>query len=174
MEDSTAGVIRRDNWLMLVDPRWQESASAAVPPEEMIVGGWLLGEDGEPGPFQPNPNYLPADDSAPTDPTDAVLRRSVRGDDVGDEIVPTLRDAVVEIGCDEYNEPLVGSAPDGVPCVAVVTAAVHKRRVDADRWWPVPGSALPDLVPPGVDILINPGSPAQFRLLTRALRRSGR
>lgn len=173
MEDPSVGVIRQDNWLMLIDPGWQESAPDAVPPEKMIVGGWMLDEDGDPGPFQPNPNYLPVDDSSPTDPTDAVLRRSARGDDVGDEIIPTLCDAVVEIGCDEYNEPLVGSAPDGVPCVAVVTAAVHKRRVEADRWWPVLGSALPGLVPPGADILLNPGSPAQFRLLTQALRRAG-
>ncbi|MGW1741607.1 type VII secretion system-associated protein [Nocardia sp. NPDC001965] len=164
--------IRQDNWLLLIDPGWQDDAPDAQPPSEMIVGGWMLDEAGGPGPFQPNPNYVPADDAAPTDPTDAVLRRIAQGDDVGGEIVPTLRDAVVEISCDEYNEPLVGAAPDGVPCVAVATAAVHKRRVDADRWWPVLGSELADIVPANVDILLNPGSPGQFRLHTRALRQA--
>lgn len=173
MQDPTSGAIQRDNWLVLVDPARHEATPEAELPPEVIVGGWMLDESGKPGPFQPNPHYEPADDSSPTDPTDAVLRRAARGDDVGGEIVPTLRDAVVEIGCDERDEPLVGPAPDGVLCVAVVTAAVHKRRVEADRWWPVLGSALADIVPADVDILLNPGGPAQFRLLTRVLRQTG-
>ncbi|WP_051164354.1 type VII secretion system-associated protein [Nocardia testacea] len=169
-KDAAADMTRQDNWSMLVDPRWQDGAPEATPPSELIVGGWLLDANGAAGPFQPNPDYEPADDTTPTDPTDAVLRRLAHGDDVGGEIVPTLLDAVVEIGCDEFDEPLVGRAPDGAPCVAVATAAVHKRRVEAARWWPIQGCELPGIVPVGVDILLNPGSPDQFRLHTSALR----
>lgn len=171
MEDSSSNAIRQGDWLVLVDPGWQETAPEVMPPSEMILGGWMVGQDGVPGPFEPNPNYIPADDSLPTDPIDAVLRRAVEGDDItGDDIIAALRDAVVEIGCDEQGEPLVGPAPDGVLCIAVATAAIHKHRVDADRWWPVLGTMLPDIVPADIDILINPGHPAQFRLLTSSLR----
>ncbi|MFI9413983.1 hypothetical protein [Nocardia gamkensis] len=85
----------------------------------------------------------------PTDPIDAVLRRSADSDNIGgDEIIAALRDAVVEIGCDNQNELVVGPAPDGVLCVAVVTAAVHKHHAEADRWWPVLGTTLPGSCPP--------------------------
>jgi hypothetical protein len=170
MEDLTPTTVRRGDWLVLVDPRWQETAPEVMPPSGVILGGWMIGKDGVAGPFEPNPNYVPADETLPTDPIDAVLRRSADGDDIGgEEIIAALRGAVVEIGCDNQNEPLVGPAPDGAPCVAVATAALHKHRVEADRWWPVQGTALPDIVPAGADILLNPGSPAQFRLLTRSL-----
>ncbi|MBF6136032.1 type VII secretion system-associated protein [Nocardia otitidiscaviarum] len=170
MEELNPSTVRRGDWLVLTHPSWQGSAPEMMPPPEVILGGWLIGEDGTPGPFEPNPNYVPTDETLPTDPLDAVLRRISNGDNVGgDEIIAALRGAVVEIGCDDRNEPLVGSAPDGVACVAVATAAIHKQRVEADRWWPVQGTVLPDIVPAGVDILINPGGPAQFRLMTRSL-----
>lgn len=141
-----------------------------MPPPEVILGGWAIGEDGIPGPFEPNPNYAPSDEALPTDPIDAVLRRISNGDNVtGEEIIAALRNAVVEIGCDNQNEPLVIRAPDGAPCAAVATAAIHKRRVKAERWWPVLGTMPADIVPGGADILLNPGSPTQFRLLTRSL-----
>ncbi|MGW5385462.1 hypothetical protein [Nocardia sp. NPDC003963] len=35
---------------------------------------------------------------------------------------------------------------------------------------PLVGSTLPDIVPAGADILVNPSGPAQFRLRTAALR----
>lgn len=173
MEDPTSNVVQQGDWLVLVVPSRQESAPEVMSPPEVILGGWMLDEDGNPGPFEPNPNYIPVDDSLPTDPVDAVLRRIVAGDAVaGDDIIAALRDAVVEIGCDEQDEPLVGPAPDGVPCVAVATAAIHKHRVEADRWWPVLGATLPEIVPPDVDIWLNPGDPAQFRLLTQSLRQT--
>ncbi|WP_067470759.1 type VII secretion system-associated protein [Nocardia amamiensis] len=174
MKDPASNVVQHGDWLVLVDPSWQETTPEVLPPPEVILGGWMVGEDGVPGPFEPNPNYLPVDDWLPTDPLDAVLRRVAADADVdGGEIIAALRDAVVEIGCDSQDNLLVGPAPDGVPCVAVATAAVHKHRVEAERWWPVLGATLPDIVPAGVDILLNPGSPAQFRLLTDSLRPIG-
>ncbi|MCU1640376.1 MAG: hypothetical protein JWN03_651 [Nocardia sp.] len=171
MENPAGSVVQQGDWFVLVDPSWQETTPEVMPPSGAILGGWKVGEEGKPGPFEPNPNYVPADDSLPTDPLDAVLRRVANGDDItGDEVIAALRDAVVEIGCDNQNHPLIGPAPDGVPCVAVATAAIHKDRVEADRWWPVLGAGLPDIVPVDVDILLNPGSSAQFLLRTRSLR----
>nr|WP_157106701.1 type VII secretion system-associated protein [Nocardia arthritidis] len=170
MQDLTSSVVRRADWVVFVDSGWHETSPEAMPPPELILGGWMIREDGIPGPFEPNPNYVPTDEALPTDPIDAALRRAADGDNVtGEEIIAALRDAVVEIGCDNRNEPLVGRAPDGAQCVVVATAAIHKHRFEADRWWPVLGAALSDIVPDGADILINPGSPTRFLLLTRSL-----
>jgi hypothetical protein len=157
--------------LLLIDPSWQANTPAENLPADAIAGGWMLADDGTTtGPFEPNPDYVPRDPTTPTDPLDTVLRMIADGAELGERIIPTLRDAVVHIGCDEQNQPLIGPAPDGVSCVPVATAEVHKRRVAADRWFPVAGSKLAEIVPHGVDILINPGGPAQFRLATETLR----
>jgi hypothetical protein len=170
VEPTSLGAIRQDNWFVLLDPAWQPANPQTQAPPEAIVGGWMLDEDGKAGPFQPNPDYVPGDESTPTDPTDAVLRLIAAGQDVRDQLVPTVRDAVLEIAVDDHDQPIVSPAPDGVPCVLVVTASAHKARVDAQNWWPVVGAMLPEIVPDGVDILLNPGGPASFRLSTEALR----
>jgi hypothetical protein len=170
VEPTPAGAVRQDNWFVLLDPGWQPGNPGQQAPPEAVVGGWMLDEDGKPGPFQPNPGYLPGDESTPTDPTDAVLRLLIAGQDVGDQLVPTVRDAVLEIAVDEKDEPMVSLAPDGRSSVLVATAPVHKQRLDVARWWPVVGTALPDVVPAGVDVLLNPGGPASFRLTMDALR----
>lgn len=172
VREPVPGAVRQDNWFVLLDPQWQASSSGELPPAEVIAGGWLLDEAGETGPFQPNPDYVPLDASTPTDPTDAVLRLIAEGEQLGERLVATLRESVVQIACDRDNEPVVGSAPDGVRCVFVATAVLHQQGVSADRWWPVVGGKLPDIVPASTDILLNPGGPAQFRLVTDALRRA--
>jgi hypothetical protein len=170
VEPTPAGAVRQDNWFVLLDPGWQPETEGQQAPPAAVVGGWMLDEAGKPGPFQPNPGYLPGDESTPTDPTDAVLRLLIAGQDVGDQVVPTVRDAVLEIAVDDQDQPMVSQAPDGKPSVLVATAPVHKQRLDVQRWWPVVGTNLPEIVPAGVDILLNPGSPASFRLSTDALR----
>jgi hypothetical protein len=94
IEDLTSTAVRQGDWLVLVDPGWQETAREVMPPPEVILGGWMIGEDGVPRPFEPNPNYVPTDEALPTDPIDAVLRRSANGDKVGgEEIIAALRGA---------------------------------------------------------------------------------
>jgi hypothetical protein len=171
MEQVGRGPDEDSAWVVLPDPGWDPDSPL---PAVAMVGAWGLGESGEPGPFQPNPEYRPRDAAMPTDPLDAVLRLFAAGEDVGPRIVPAVLDAVLQLGCDESGTPLVGPAPDGVLCVAVVTAEVHKRRVNADRWLSLSGDHLPEVTPPGADILFNPGGPAQFRLVAGALRRGER
>ncbi len=163
-------VVRQDNWFVLLDPKWQPSSPDMKPPPEAIVGGWMLDEHDKPGPFQPNPDYVPGDETTPTDPTDAVLRLIMRGENVGDQLIPTVRDAVVEIAVDEEDQPLISPSPDGVMSVLVATAPVQRTGLPLERWWPVVGARLPELVPDGVDILLNPDGLAPFRLSTDALR----
>lgn len=169
MEEPTPAVARQGDWFVLLDPnRLPDDRQDPAP--EAILGGWMIDGDGNTGPFEPNPTYLPADEVSPTDPTDAVLRLIAAGDDVGDQLVPTFRDAVVELGCDEQGHLVIAAAPDDVPCVLAVTAAVHKRRLDVIGWLRIIGRDLPGIIPAGTDIWINPGSPAQFRLLAAALQ----
>ncbi|WP_433574643.1 type VII secretion system-associated protein [Nocardia brasiliensis] len=158
--------VRQGNWFVLLDPSW----TGSDPPAEAIVGGWMVARDGGIGPFQPNPRYVPADESVPTDPIDALLRAAADGAAVGEQLVTTIRASVVLIACDEKNQPIVMHAPDSVPSVLVATAERHTVRPMTDRWWPVVGERLPRFVPHGVDVLLNPSSPARFRLLTEALR----
>ncbi|GLY66739.1 type VII secretion system-associated protein [Amycolatopsis taiwanensis] len=160
----------RDNWAVLLDPAWQPRFEGEQPPTQALVGGWPLDEQGNPGRFEPNPEYVPSTASSPSDPADAVMRLMIEGKAPADALVPTVRDAMLELAVSEDGYPLVGPAPDGAPCVAVVTAPTHRARVEADNWAQVTAEQLLDALPPDTDILLNPGGPASTRLLASALR----
>ncbi|WP_084497840.1 type VII secretion system-associated protein [Nocardia amamiensis] len=164
--------IQMGNWFVLLDPAWQAETPDEPPPPHVIAGGWRVADDGTVGPFEPNSDFEPSSDTTPTDPTDAILRRIARGEPVGDDLIPTLRHAVVEIACDGEDLPLIGDAPDGVACVLVATSPLHRRGGPVDRWRRVRGRVLPDVVPHGLDILLNPAGPAPFRLITEKLDRA--
>ncbi len=164
------GAIRQDNWFVLLDPHWHADTAEDNPPPEVMVGGWMLDDHGALGPFHPNPRYVPLTDSTPSDPLDALVQLIAQGEDRGEEIVPTLQNSIVQIACDDNDQPVVGPAPDGVPCVLVLTAEIHKQRLSVPHWWPIVGKRLPEIVPPGADILVNPGCDRQFRLTSSALR----
>jgi hypothetical protein len=162
--------VRQDGCFVLLDPSWRPGSQGEQPPSEVVAGRWPLDAAGKPGPFQPNPDYLPGDEATPTDPADALLRLIMRGENVGEQLVPTVRDAVVEIAVDEHDQPLVTPASDGMLCVLVATAPAHRTGLPPDRWWKVAGTRLPEVVPEDVDILLNPDGPAPFRLSADALR----
>ncbi|MFC7588289.1 type VII secretion system-associated protein [Nonomuraea antimicrobica] len=109
-------------WFALIDPAWRPSAPEDSPPSSQMVGGWRLDTEGRPGPFEPNPQYLPANGEGPTDPIDYGLRMAARGEPVGDQLIAMVRDSVVEIVCDEQGRPRVGPAPGEAPCVLVATS----------------------------------------------------
>jgi hypothetical protein len=103
---------------------------------------------------------------------DAVLRALAGGEDVADRLPVVLRDTVLGIATAGDGTALVRPAPDGVPSVQVATAHGHRARVgDAVRWLDVTVEELAAALPPhGVDVLLNPGSPASMRLLADAVR----
>lgn len=170
MVDPPPEAIRQGDWFLLLDPAYRPETMDSPPPPAVIVGGWMLNADHIVGPFEPNPDYVPADESTPTDPVDSLLRRIAEGEQLAEELLDAVRNAVLEIGCDEEDRPLIGIAPDGAHCVVIATAGVQKRAVDVDRWWPVLGGALTDIVPPDTDLLLNPAGAAPFRLSVHALR----
>jgi hypothetical protein len=157
------------NWAMMLDPGWQPRHPDEEPPPEAMVGGWRLDEKGNAGPFEPNPGYLPSSADSPTDPADAVLRLVAEGRESVDSVLPVIGDALLEVAAED-GWPLVGPAPDGAPCVAVVTAPAHRQRVDAAEWYQLTSAQLLEALPPDTDILLNPGAPGSMRLLASALR----
>jgi hypothetical protein len=161
-----------ENWALLTDPEWRPESPDEAPPAEAMAGGWLLDATGKPGRFLPNPDFVPVSETSATDPVDAVLRLVARGDAPLDVVIPTLRDAFVEIAVTEDGYLLVGPAPDGAPCVGVVTAGVHRARLPFEHWRQVTAETVLEVLPEGTDILINPEGPAPFRLLAPALRES--
>jgi hypothetical protein len=160
------------NWALLVDPAWEPRSADEAPPAEAMAGGWLLDDTGKPGRFKPNPEYVPLVEDGVTDPTDAVLRLINREEAPVDALIPTFRDAYVQLAVTEDEQLLVGPAPDGAPCVAVVTSTVHRNRMPFEHWREVTAEELLDVLPEETDILLNAGSPSPFRLLAEALRRS--
>jgi hypothetical protein len=165
VDDPVPGIILQGNWFMMVDPAWDVSTQSAVP-TEMMVGGWARRDDGTTGPFRPNPGYRPSAETVPTDPIDALLRQITAdtSGQLGDELLAMVRDSIIAIGCDELDQPLIGTGPDGKRCVVAATAEVQKTGIDVDRWRSVHGAKLSSIVPTGTGILLNPAGSAPFRL----------
>lgn len=67
MDPSAA--VRQGDWFVLLDPSWISEGHPGDPPLEVLVGGWRREKDGELGPFQPNPGYLPQSPEAPAIPS---------------------------------------------------------------------------------------------------------
>ncbi|MFD0784466.1 type VII secretion system-associated protein [Micromonospora azadirachtae] len=162
-------------WMLLLDSDWTpppeaDDRSGAVPPVESIVGGWLVDDDGTVGPFEPNPLYLPSGPDAPTGPVDAAAKLVVAGRAEADLVLLAMRDSLTEVAVDDEDDIIVAPAPDGVPCVLVATGAADQLRVEAAGWRQVSSAELVELLPDGVDVLLNPGGPASMRLFAGALR----
>jgi len=163
------------NWMLLLDgeddrPGSEAPDAAAIPPVEAIVGGWLVDDDGTIGPFEANPLYRPRGTGSPTSPVDAAAKLVASEQaDVG-LVTLAMRDSLVDLALDETGEVTVAVAPDGVPCVVVASGALDRARVDAPQWRQVNLTDLLRLLPPGADVLVNPGGPRSMRLLADALR----
>ncbi|MFD4644473.1 type VII secretion system-associated protein [Lentzea sp. NPDC058436] len=160
------------HWLFLVDPAWkppavEQGAEAPMPPRESVVGGWLVGPDGETGRFHSNPDYVPASPDSPTDPVDATLQLVAEGSAPVDDVLSLLRDNSYGVAVDEEGVVICVPAPDDVMSMLVTTAPA--RRADVERvahWREVTAGELADLVTRHqVDLLINPAGPATIRLI---------
>lgn len=159
-------VVLQEGWLVLPDPGW---SSGAPVPIEAQVGCYELGENGDLGVFQPNPRYVPASRTLPTDPVHALARLTLADSSVGARLPAAVARSILEIACDASDHLQFMRAPDGAPYVAVVTAELHKRRLPAARWHQVVGSRLRAVVPVGIQVMVNPGDAAQFKLLAALL-----
>jgi hypothetical protein len=171
-EEGAAGKTGEGRLLLLLDPEFVPNDEPQDVPPHVVLGAWLLDEEGTPSRFHPNPEYRPTTPGSPLDPVDAVLRALADGDDVADQLSAVLRDAVLGIATEDDGTAMVRPAPDGVPSVQVTTSYGHRARVgDAVRWLNVTVEELADALPAeGVDVLLNPGSPASMRVRAGAIR----
>ncbi|PRY38968.1 type VII secretion system-associated protein [Umezawaea tangerina] len=168
--EETRGDGPSENWFLLIDPAWTPAGENDVPPLESVVGLWPVEEDGKPGKFRPNPEYLPSDDNSPSDPLDAVLRLVVQGRAEAEHIQLLLRDSLFDLALNGDGRPLITKSPDDVPCVVVATGEAHRRRIGSPDWQRIEIHELVVALADGVDVLVNPGGPASVRLTGDFLR----
>jgi TPR repeat protein len=171
--DAVTRAVPQGGWLVLPDPTWAPSSASAPVPSDLIVGGWPVGEDGNPDSFEPNPHYVPADKHTATDPIHELLHlmNPTNFPLLADRFQAALHHSVLEVGCNREGALHIGPSPDDYPCAGVVTAAIHKRHHVGFHWQRIHIATLAELLPDDIDILINPGDSAQFRLSTQSLRR---
>lgn len=165
-------VTEQQHWFLLMDPAWRPSTQDSTdetPPAEAVVGVWPV-EDGAIGKFRPNPAYAPADEHAPSDPLDIVLRLMLDGHAETWRVQLMLRDSLYDVALNSDGTPLVTRSPDGVTCVVVATGEPHRRKVRAPGWQRVELLELVELLADGVDVLFNPAGAASTRLTGDFLR----
>ncbi|WP_370948054.1 type VII secretion system-associated protein [Amycolatopsis sp. cg5] len=159
--------------LLLVDPAWRPTDLEPDPPAETAIGAWLIHADGTRSRFQPNPVYRPSTPDSPFDPVDAELRRLATGAPMTQALYETLRDVDLSLATDLAGTPLVRPAPDGIPSLLVTTSPPLRTYADAPAWLDVTLTDLATALPSsGLDVLLNPGSPASLRLTTPALHKA--
>ncbi|MFI0805618.1 hypothetical protein SAMN04489729_7062 [Amycolatopsis lurida] len=153
-----------ENWFLLMDPSWRPTSENEPPPIESVVGLWPVEDEGKPGKFRANPEYVPADENSPSDPLDAVLRLVLQGRAEAEHIQLLLRDSLFDIAMNGDGRPLITKSPDDIRCVVVATGEPHRRRIVSPDWRRIDLSELIELLPEEVDVLFNPAGPAAVRL----------
>lgn len=172
MSDNGSVGANTTEWTLLIDPDWTASENEPEPPVEAVMGAWPVDTNGTVLRFHPNPAYRPRSVDSPLDPVDGLLRLFSRGEDITvDMVAAVLADTLLEIAVDDDGAALVRAAPDGSPVVLIVTARAHATRVDVSRWRSVTTTELCESLPEsGVDVLLNPGSPASMLLGAQRIR----
>ncbi|GIJ50329.1 hypothetical protein Val02_72150 [Virgisporangium aliadipatigenens] len=153
----------RQGAVLVVDPAVSADRDGAVP-LRAVVGRWPVDSGGSIGRFVANPDYLATNAFAPTDPLDAVIRMAADGR-VGPEcLLLALREGPFDLATDARGRPLLRPAPDGRSCIVLATSGHRRLDSGAARWRRADLTDLVTALPDGVDLLVNPGSPAVARL----------
>ena len=156
---------------LLVDPDWTASEERPEPPLEAMAGVWAVRPGQALSRFLPNPCYRPLNPETPLDPVEVVLRDLARGEPADAALRSALRNAWLGVAVDDRQVALVSRAPDGEPVVLVATAHGHRARLGVPAWLDVTVEQLAAALPAdGVDVLLNPGSPASMRVRADVVR----
>lgn len=159
------------NWYLLMDPQWTPTAEETEPPVTSIMGLWPVEENGELGRFRANPEYAPSDPDAPADPLDALFRMLIAGRAEPDQARLLLRDSEYEVALGPGGGPLIVPSPDEVDCLLVATSPAY--RLDSPKvgsWRHIDIEQLAEILPEGIDVLFNAGSPGSVRLVAAFVR----
>ena len=98
------------------------------------------------------------------EPLDALLRRMMRGDATIEQVQSALRGAPLDLAMNGDGRPLVVRSFDDMPCVVVATSAATRAATFAPGWRPVELAELAELLPDGIDLLVDPDGPEPVRL----------
>jgi hypothetical protein len=143
-----------------------------APELESVVGVWPVDLNGVTGKFRANPDYLPTDAEAPSDPIDAALRAMADDRDDGARLALLLRDSLVDLAMNGDGRPLVVDSPDDELCVVITTSEPHRGRVSSPRWRRVSADVLLEMLTEVEEVLVNPGGAASVRLTAEFLRQA--
>lgn len=155
---------------LLLD-RGPESADAQPSPDA-VMGLWPVHSDGTVGRFRGNPEYRPRDESAPSDPIDALLRLVVGDRTQVPRLRLVLRDSMFEVAMNGDGRPLIMRSPDEQLCVVMATSAPHRDRVWSPGWRRVGIDELAGLLAEGFDVFVNPGGLSAVRLSAEFIRQT--
>ena len=100
----------------------------------------------------------------PADPLGALLHQMMRGDASVELIQSALRDSRLDLAMNGDGRPLVVRSFDDLPCVVVATSARQRERTFAPEWRRVELAELVELLPDGIDLLVDPDGPEPVRL----------
>ncbi|MEU4791999.1 type VII secretion system-associated protein [Micromonospora tulbaghiae] len=98
------------------------------------------------------------------EPLDVLLRRMMRGDAEVEQVQAALRASPLDLAMNGDGRPLVVRSFDDTPCVVVATSADERARTFAPQWRRVEAAELAELLPDGIDVLVDPGGPEPVRL----------
>ncbi|WP_433493515.1 type VII secretion system-associated protein [Micromonospora sp. CA-248089] len=98
------------------------------------------------------------------EPLDALLRGMMRGDATVEQVQSALRGSPLDLAMNGDGRPLVVRSFDDVRCVVVATSADERDRTFAPEWRRVEAAELAELLPDGIDVLVDPGGPEPVRL----------
>ena len=162
--------VQPDSWLYVLDPA--ADPDAPVPPE-LVVGAYPVDGCGEVvEAFEPNPRYVPGAVPAPTDPLDAALQELSAGRGSREAVLALLRTAELLVPEAPDGRPVVRPSPSGRPVVQAYTSVGHAHADGVQSGWQRRrGRALARSLPRGVDLQLNPGSPAPVTVPRESLLR---
>ncbi|MEU8367310.1 type VII secretion system-associated protein [Micromonospora tulbaghiae] len=98
------------------------------------------------------------------EPLDVLLRRMMRGDATVEQVQAALRASPLDLAMNGDGRPLVVRSFDDEPCVVVAASADERARTFAPQWRRVGAVELAELLPDGIDVLVDPGGPEPVRL----------
>ncbi|MEU8068907.1 type VII secretion system-associated protein [Micromonospora sp. NPDC049151] len=98
------------------------------------------------------------------EPLDVLLRRMMRGDAPVERVQSALRGSRFDLAMNGDGRPLIVRSFDDMPCVVVATSAEKRARTFAPRWRRVETAELAELLPDGIDVLVDPSGPEPVRL----------
>lgn len=148
--------VQPSSWLYVLDPA--ADVDGEVPPE-LVVGAFPVDEHGELGEaFEHNPRYVPSELPAPTDPLDAALQDLASGRGSHEAVLALLRTAELLLEPGQDDALVVHTTPARRDVVQAYSCDQHAPDGGGPGWRRRRGRELARLLPPGVDLQLNPGS----------------